>query len=210
MNLDPFKQAWQSQKLQPRPTIDAELLLKEVRRNQRNFTAVIFWRDVREVGIALAMVPIWIFLGVKLHLPWTWFLTVPGLLWIAGFMLVDRMRYKPQPPEPAESLRRRVECSQAQIEHQIWLLSNIFWWYLLPLSVPMLAFFGDVAWRRREGGWWTVLAIAIVISICVIVFVSVYRLNQHAVRDELEPRRQELKELEAILLSLRDETPTAS
>lgn len=206
MNLDPFKQAWQSQQSQPRLTIDAELLLKEVQRNQRTFAAVIFWRDVREVGIALTMVPFWIFMGVKLHLPWTWFLMVPSLLWVAGFMLVDRMRHKPQPHEPAESLRRCVECSQAQIEHQIWLLSNIFWWYLLPFTGPMLAFFCDVAWRKRDGGWWTILTTTIVISICVVVFACICRLNQHAVRDELEPRRRELKELEVILLSLQDET----
>ena len=52
MNPDDFKQAWQAQSSQTRLTIDAELLLKEVRRNQQHFTAMIFWRDVREVGIA--------------------------------------------------------------------------------------------------------------------------------------------------------------
>ena len=35
MNPDDFKQAWQTQSSQTRLTIDAELLLKEVRRNQR-------------------------------------------------------------------------------------------------------------------------------------------------------------------------------
>ena len=37
MNPDDFKQAWQAQSSQTRLTIDAELLLKEVRRNQRRF-----------------------------------------------------------------------------------------------------------------------------------------------------------------------------
>ena len=42
----------------------------------------------------LLMVPLWIYMGVKLSLPWTWYLTVPALLWVAGYMLVDRMRHQ--------------------------------------------------------------------------------------------------------------------
>ena len=114
---------------------------------------MIFWRDVREIGIALVMVPLWLYLGVKDSLPWTWYLTVPALLWIAGYMLVDRMRHKRQPPEPDEPLRQCVESSLAQVEHQIRLLRNVHWWYLLPLGISCLAFFGQVAWQDRAGGW---------------------------------------------------------
>jgi len=207
MNPDNFQQAWQTQSSQTRLTIDAELLLKEVRRNQRQFTATIFWRDVREVGTALLLVPLWFYLGVKLSLPWTWYLTVPALVWIAGFMLADRMRHKRQPPASGEPLRQRVESSLAQVEHQIWLLRNVFWWYLLPLALPILAFFGQIAWLVRSGGWWTALAVSMVVAFGVIVFAGVYWLNQYAVRSELEPRRQEL---EALLMSLDDETPAAN
>jgi len=207
MNPDNFKQAWQTQSSQTRLTIDAELLLKEVRRNQRYFTAMIFWRDVREVGTAVLMVPVWLYMGVTLSLPWMWYLTLPALVWIAGFMLADRMRHKRQPPGPGEPLRQCVESSLAQVEHQIWLLRNIFWWYLLPLALPMLAFLGQIAWEMRAGGWLTVLGIGWVVIVVVIVFTSIYRLNQNAVRSELEPRRQEL---EALLMSLKDETPAVS
>jgi len=207
MNPDDFKQAWQTQTSQTRLTIDADLLLQEVRRNQRYFTSMIFWRDVREVGIALLMVPMWICLGVWLSLPWAWYLMVPALLWIGGFMLVDRMRHKRQRPEPGEPLRQRVESSLAQVEHQIWLLRNVFWWYLLPPALSMLALFGQIAWEIRAGGWLTVLAIAGMVAVNAIVLVSIYWLNQDAVRSELEPRRQELQ---GLLMSLGDETPTAS
>jgi len=44
-------------------------------------------------------------------------------------------------------------------------------------------------------------------NIGVIILAYVYRLNQTAVRTELVPRRQEL---EALLMSLRDETPAVS
>jgi hypothetical protein len=204
---DNFKQAWKTQSSQTRLTIDAELLLKEVRRNQRYFAAMIFWRDVREVGISLLMVPLWLYLGVKLSLPWTWYLTVPAMVWIAGYMLADRMRHNRQPPEPGEPLRQRVESSLAQVEHQIWLLRNVLWWYLLPLALSALAFIGQVAWQERSGGWWTALAVSVVIALVVIVFAGVYWLNQYAVRSELEPRRVEL---ETLHMSLDDKTPDAS
>lgn len=207
MNPDDFKRAWQAQTSQTRLTIDAELLLKEVQRNQQYFTAMILWRDVREVVASLLMVPLWLYLGVKNSSPWTWYLAVPALLWIAGYMLADRMRHKRQPPERGEPLLRRVEGSLAQVEHQIWLLRNVLWWALLPLAFAMLAFFGQVAWQERSGGWWTALAVSEVIALGVIVLAGVYWLNQYAVRSELEPRR---RELETLLMSLEDETPDAS
>ena len=68
-----------------------------------------FWRDLREVSVALLLVPLWLYLGVKNSSPWTWYLTVPALLWVAGYMLVDRIRHTRQPPEPGEPLRQRGE-----------------------------------------------------------------------------------------------------
>lgn len=131
---------------------------------------------------------------------------VPALLWVAGYMLVDRMRHKRRPPEPGESLRQRAETSLAQIEHQIWLLRNVLWWYLLPQALAGLAFFGQSAWLERGGGWWTVLAVSLAAALGTIVYAGAYWVNQYAVRAELEPRR---RELETLLLSLQDETPEA-
>jgi len=207
MDPDNLKQAWQTQSSPRRLTIDAELLLREVQRNQQHFTATIFWRDVREVGISLVMVPLWVYLGVRLSLPWAWYLTVPALVWIAGFMLVDRLRHKRHGPASGEPLRQRLESSLAQVEHQIWLLRNVFWWYLLPIVLSCLAFFGHVAWLGRSDGWLTAVVCGVVTLVVVIFFVCVYWLNQEAVRTYLEPRREELK---ALLGSLEGESPFAS
>jgi hypothetical protein len=207
MNPESFKQTWQTQTSQTRLAIDADLLLEEVQRNQRRFTATIFWRDVREVGIALVLVPVWIYLGRKSSQPWTWYLTVPALLWVAGFMFVDRMYHKRRPPELGEPLRQRIEGSLAQVEHQIWLLRNVFWWYLLPLILSILAYVSQVTWQERSGGWLIALAMALVVSLVVIVMAAVYWVNRKAVQSYLEPQRQEL---EVQLRSLSDETPAAS
>jgi hypothetical protein len=207
MNPDDLKEAWQKQSTQARMAIDAERLMKQVQRNQQRFNAMIFWRDVREVGVALLMVPLWIYLGYQFALPWTWYLMVPAVVWVAGFMLVDRVRHKRRPPEPGAPLREHVEHSRAQVEHQTWLLRHIFWWYLLPLALASLAFFGHAAWQDGAGGWLSALSLAIVVIVEGLVFAGIYWLNQLAVRCTLAPRRQEL---EALLVSLKDETPAVS
>jgi hypothetical protein len=98
-----------------------------------------------------------------------------------------------------------VESSLAQVEHQIWLLRNVLWWYLLPPTLSLLAFFGQVAWQAREAGWLGALAsFAMMVVFLAAVYGFIYWLNQYAVRTTLEPRRQELA---ALLSSLEDETP---
>ncbi|WP_435021159.1 hypothetical protein TA3x_002216 [Tundrisphaera sp. TA3] len=204
MEPDDLKQAWQGQ---PRPALDAGPLLEEIRRDRQSFASMIFRRDLREVGIAVLMVPLWLYLGARGALPWTWYLTVPALLWVSGFMLVDRIRHRRKPSGPDDPLRRVVEGALAEVEHQIGLLRTVHWWGLLPLAIAMLAFFGQGAWQERGGGWWTVLSVGMVSSLGLGVFAIIYGLNRHAIRADLEPRR---RELEAILAGLADEPPGAT
>jgi hypothetical protein len=201
MNPDELKQAWQSQVSQRRLTIDADALFKEVRHNERHFRRIIFWRDVREVGVALLMVPLWIWLGLKETLPWTWYLCIPALLWIAGFMIVDRINQKQRQPRPGDPLRERIESSLAQVEHQIWLLRNVLWWYLLPPGAAIAAFFAHCAWLARDGGLMAGLVMVGVIAVAALILGGVYWLNQTCVRRDLAPRRRELA---ALLHSLKE------
>lgn len=204
MNPDELRQVWQAQAARSRLVIDADRLLAEVRRNDRWFAATIFWRDAREVAVSLLLVPVWVVMGVAAGLPWTWYLTIPALLWIAGFMLVDRLRHHRRAPEPGEPLVVCVEHSLVHVEHQIWLLRNVFWWYLLPFTISMLAFVGHVAWRDYSAGRFGALPLVnavVVVAVVAAVFAGIYWLNQLAVTTTLETRRQELQ---ALLASLRE------
>lgn len=205
MNPDDLKHAWQAQTSQTRLTINPELLLNELRRNQQQFNAMIFWRDAREIGVGLVMIPIWLMLGIKLSLPWAWYLMIPALVWIPAFMLIDRRRHS-RISAPSESLYQCAENSLAEVEHQTWLLRNVHWWYLLPFAIPMLAFFVHLGWELRGGGWWMVVSVAGLILINGLAFTAIYRLNQHAVRATLDPRRQELQ---VLLANLCDESTEA-
>lgn len=198
---DELKKVWQSQSPPQRLTLDTELLLNEVRRNERQFAATISWRDLREVGVSLVLVPVWVYLGVRQSLPWSWYMVIPALLWIAGFMLADRVRQRPQQPAPGDDLHTCVKKSLAQVEHQIWLLRNVQWWYLLPLFVTLLVWPVHHAWNTRDNGWKTLGELAGMAFTFVVVFGFIYWLNQCAVRKQLEPRR---RELQALLKSLNE------
>ncbi|NQU09940.1 hypothetical protein HQ590_04050 [bacterium] len=195
MTPDELKEAWRAQASPHRLAIDATQLLIEVRRNQRHFTSVLFWRDVREVGVSLLLVPLWIFLGGRSPTHWTWYLAIPTFLWVAGFMMVDRVRQNRRQPKPGDTLRECIESSLAQVNHQIWLLRNVFWWYLLPPSAAVAVFLGQCAWQVRAGGWPALFILGGVVAVAALIDWGVYLLNQRAVKKELEPRRQELEAL---------------
>lgn len=213
MEPDPLQQAWQASGTHPQLRIDMEQVLSDVRRDQQAFNAMIRLRDIREVGVGLVLIPIWIVMGRLLVLPWTWYLIIPGFVWVAGFFVVDRARQKRKRPDPGESLHLHVENSLAEVNHQIWLLRNVVWWYILPIAVPMVAFFAQSAFQLTLGDSWTALFFSAIVSLIVfalmvaivsVAFGYIVWLNQEAVRAGLEPRRQEL---ETLLRSLADERP---
>ncbi len=65
MNFEELQKAWQSQDASAKMTINADVLLKEVRRNQQQFRATIFWRDVREVGLAFLGALFFLYHGLR-------------------------------------------------------------------------------------------------------------------------------------------------
>ena len=46
----------------------------------------------------------------------------------------DRFATTAATAEPGEPLRQHVESSLSELEHQIWLLQNVFWWTCSPSS----------------------------------------------------------------------------
>jgi hypothetical protein len=195
MDPDSFQQAWQAETARTRVTVDADLLRTEVQRGQQEFQSTIFWRDVREVGVSLVMIPIWLMMGMTMSLPWTWYLTVPALLFVSGFILADRRRHPQRPSDAGEPLLYYAKEALAQVEHQIWLLRNIFWWYLLPFCLSLTAYSLQVAWNGFSGWWGFGLFAAYSGLFLVVVYGGIYVLNQYAVRKQLEPRRQDLLKL---------------
>ena len=93
-----------------------------------------------------------------------------------------------------------------QVDHQIWLLRNVIWWYLLPCNIVCLLFplafaLGPMAsrWKRM------MIPFLLTFSLVALTNWIVYRMNQSGVRKELLPRKQELESLRDSLESPEDQ-----
>jgi CubicO group peptidase (beta-lactamase class C family) len=195
MNFEDLQKAWQSQNAGARVTINADLLMKEVRRNQRQFWATIFWRDVREVGLAYLLT--WFFIQSGLWSgAWTDCLVGIACFGVGTFMVVDRLLQRRNQPATSDLLVGCVETSLRQVNHQIWLLKNIFWWYLLPIAAALGVSVGVSTWQSLNYNdtsqlvRWCVYAMA-----CTLLYWFIHWLNQSAVKKCLEPRKRELEAL---------------
>lgn len=196
MNLEEFEKAWRAQDTTKTISINADLLLCEVRRNQQQFRTTIFLRDLREVGVALLLVPVFIAMGIFLH-NWTNFLVAAACLLVGGFILVDRARQRKNSPEPGGTLSSCVAASLAEVRHQIWLLRNILWWYLLPLFIPIVISMCWPKWRA-EGFRMNLDDLGLLLGAgggVALVYGFLYWLNQLAVKKQLQPREAELEKL---------------
>lgn len=196
MNFEHLQKSWQSQDAAKPVSIHADALLKEVRREQLSFRRMIFWRDVREVGVAAVLVPVFIASGLKLS--WTLHLCAFGCFVVGAYFLVDRWQQRKKTPDLHASLKDCTATALAEVGHQIWLLKNVLWWYLLPIYVPMLVFFGWLGWSI-PGPTFAKIAVLLgmlcPMSIVTLLYAGIYWLNQRAVKQDLEPRRQELERL---------------
>ena len=205
MEPDALGQTWQAQEIPPVVTVDAELLLAIVKRNHREFRAMILRRDALEIGVAIPLLILFTLLGLRLS--WAWFVLAAACLFIVVFMLVDRGRQRLRRPSGAESIAEWLERSQSDVEHQIWLLKNVFWWYLLPPSIGIVVASADLVWQVRGTGLGFHVAVVIatgMFALCTLVYWKIYLLNQRAVRKELLPRLEELRGLSESLTHDQD------
>jgi len=198
MNFDELQKKWQSQQGGFKLHIDADVLLKEVQRNKESFESSTFWRDVREAGGSLVLAPVFSYFAIKSN---SWSLHFPALacIFVAAFMVIDRIIQKRKLPKPSDTLTGCIEISLVQVEHQIWLLKNVLWWYLLPFAIGISVFWGDAAWQVRNDTGTGLRFIGECFAGLIILYTGIYYLNQRAVRKYLIPRKQELEELLASL-----------
>jgi hypothetical protein len=191
MNFENMQKAWQSHDAGAKVLIDADALLKEVRHNQRHFRAMTFWRDAREVGVAALLA--WLFLHWAIRdRAWQLYVLVFACIGYGIFLVADRLIQRRNQPASNDSLKACIESSLFQVNHQIWLLRNVFWWCLLPFGAGLVIVTAVSVWPSRH-----IISIVIgggvYVLLIVLLYWGIYRLNQYAVRKSLVPRQKELE-----------------
>lgn len=194
MNFEDLQKTWQSSNPAATVTIHTDRLLKEVRRNQQQFRATIFWRDTREVLVIFLSALFFAFQGLWRN-DWTFSSIALGCFFVCSFIIGDRLIQRGKEPLPTHSLNDCARTSLSKVNHQVWLLKNVFWWYLLPVVLPLGIWAGLSLWRSRHEGPWAVAGWIFNILFGILLYWGVYLLNQRAVRRNLLPRRQELEGL---------------
>ena len=94
-----------------------------------------------------------------------------------------------------DSLHGCIASSLHQVSHQIWLLKNVFWWYLLPIETGLGVFIAQQTWQQRHAELPVMIGLLFYALFCGVTCWGIYWLNQFAVRKDLEPRQQELEAL---------------
>ncbi|MHC4552631.1 MAG: hypothetical protein ACYSUT_07685 [Planctomycetota bacterium] len=194
MNFEDIQKNWREQSEGESIMINTNILLKEVHRNKLSFETMIFWRDVREAGIAIILFFVFLHAGIKFD-TWVWHVMAMGCLFVSVFLIIDRYIQKRRKKNTDISLLDYAETSLGQINHQIWLLKNVFWWYLLPIAGGGLFVGAQMAFTMNT----TWDAILKDFSGDVLIWgglgIFIWWINQHAVKSDLQPRKEELEGL---------------
>jgi hypothetical protein len=95
----------------------------------------------------------------------------------------------------SDPLKACIEGSLNEVNHEIWLRRNAFWWCWLPFTTALA-----VSFCRASLRFHTPKFLLFLVLLVIPLTWWGYRLSRFTVRKVLEPRRQEL---EALLASLR-------
>ncbi len=194
MSFDELQGEWQSHDHADGLQRDPNLLLDEVRRKYDALGASLFRRDLVEVIAACVVVAFFSYSGFVRN-DWTLFLCAFGGAFVGCFLIVDRWNQRRHRAPSESSLQVCLQADLAQVNHQIWLLKNIFWWYLLPPSIGVIAFLGSIAWKERHASPLRQSILGVFALVCGLAFWGGYKLNQRAVTKTFIPRRDELETL---------------
>ncbi|MGB0373047.1 MAG: hypothetical protein ACPGN3_17080 [Opitutales bacterium] len=169
--------------------IDIAKTTKELQQRHQKLQKTLFWRDFREVGVCILLIPIWITLGLSKNALWSWYLMIPILVFVGGFMLHGRSKNKTNQTTWGDSLVEGLEKAIRDLDYQIWLLKNVAIWYLGPLGLGLvindvhLYFLGQQSLNSTLGSTLFVF----------FLYLAIWWANQLAAKNSLEPHRDSLR-----------------
>jgi hypothetical protein len=184
MDISELQMIWQKQALQAPDVVRIALIVDTIGADDRKFRRMIWWRDFREIGVALALAVL-LALSGRTGIRW---IAVASVLFVAAYLLRSRLR-KVKEAEPA-SLGEKLQQMIGEVKSQIRLLRSIVWWYLLPCAIAFAAVSVE---RLRFPMSWSRLCVTIGVGLSL--GIAIYWLNQRTVRKTLEPRRRNLQRL---------------
>ncbi len=195
MKLDELKEAWKSQ--DTRTTVRTVLLLESIQKKQRRYNRYIWLRNIREGWLTiLAAVFFTCFaesdVESKVQL-WPFYLAMLILFGIGVFRVLDNRQQKRRALEYKDSTLSFIECSLLNINHRIWLLENMIWWWVLPVVVGGILIIAQiimlVGWQEPALFW----KLGKGVGIAGMILGVLYWENLWTARKYWQPRKAELE-----------------
>ena len=199
---DELKSAWKAQPLPRQITMNADVLLQQIRGNKARFTSEILWSTVFMilgwVVMAFGIIGFGIFCKVRHGAPWEamsgFFFMGIIFLAIAAYTALDRFRHMRRVSHSAPVLACAEE-SLALMQHEIQLWGNVLWWLLLPLALGMEAAV-LACYLTAKGVHWLVSPSSFAwLGFLVILTLGGSWFCRWYLHTYYEPRRQELEAL---------------
>jgi hypothetical protein len=187
MNEQDLQNIWQSPGNQEHVQFDKARLIPALESDLSKFKKSIKYRDWREIGIALLMIPLFGFTAFMIP----FLLSKIGAIIIVGWciLLIVRILHAKKKVEilPTESFLTYLEKSRAYLTAQKVLLETVLFWYVLPSTTGVLLFFMgfDLSLLQR----------IIYFSVTVGLGIAIYLLNKYAVKSEIIPRLDKVDEI---------------
>ncbi len=206
MNLDDMKADWK-ESCEKIPEKSIESLTREVVEHATKFESTIVRRDWIEAGAALFVVSF--FSIAVFSANWPLLVNVGvGFIIVAAIVAIAIMfcvRLSDSPPDPDLPIDEFSKAELSRVQRQISLLSNVTWWYSLPMMVGVSIFFYGVVDSVPLLAPFPKYGFLAGTNACLLAVIFIlYRSNRRAVVNNLIPLRDQIEDC---LQAVASETP---
>lgn len=185
MNLDDLKSNWQEKMLSTDAPENLPEYIAMLEQKTIKIDKDIKRRDRLEIGIALLLIPAWIFgLFVSVSL----IQTIGFVVAIASCIYIPYklVKAKQISPSKSDSMRAFLENERQKIVKQKQLLESVFWWYLGPLGISIglitLGATANEAGIPQPDVWLTGYLVAV-----AVLYAGIYVMNKNAAKKKFTP-----------------------
>jgi hypothetical protein len=172
---NPVQEIWQSQ-----PVEGIKMSVEELRRRSGKLEDRVRWRNIREYTASLIAAGAMVYFYMNSHdvaSRVTFALFIAALLWIV--IALHRIGSARRTPLDADTLTTQ-HFYVAELERQLAVVKNVFWWYLAPMIPGCIACTVSYLMKPHHGAMW--VGLVLMNAIFVVSFYSVWKLNMRAAR----------------------------
>ena len=169
------QQLWQSQ-----PVEVTKMPVEELRRRAGKFERKIRWRNIREYIASLVAAGLMVYFYVGAHdvaSRVTFALFLAAMLWIV--IALHYMGSAKRTPADVDTLTTH-QFYRAELERQLTVVKNVWWWYLAPLVPGCIACTVSYVMEPHHTGVWG--GLIFMNALFVVSFYAVWKLNIRAAR----------------------------